>query len=213
MKRTLLFFLFIVIVLLVIGDFALRSFAEERMADAVEAALEIPADAEVSVDAFPFVVSTFQGRYPGVTVEAEDVGEGSVRLSRLQLEFSDVEFSLGNLLSGDERRVRLGAGEGEALVSERDLNRALRREGVSARIDFHPGGRLEVLSVDRTVAGVADLTVEASDLIVSPDPGLGLPQISIELPLFGADMTYDSVEVRGSTARLGVSVGETVAEF
>jgi hypothetical protein len=213
MMKALLVVLFIVAVALVVADLALRSFAEERMADAVEAALEIPADAEVSVDAFPFVVNTLQGRYPGVTVEAEDVGEGSVDLSRLQLEFTDVEFSLSNLLSGDERRVRLGAGEGEALVRERDLNQALRREGVSARIDFHPGGRVEVLSADGSVAGVAEVTLDGPNLVVTPEGGLGIPSFSLELPLFGTDMSYDSVDVRGSTARLGVSVGETVAEF
>ena len=213
MTKALFTFLSIVVVALVVGDLALRSFAEERMGDAMEAALEIPAEPEVSVDAFPFVVSTFQGRYPSVTVEAEVVGEASVRLSRLQLEFTNVEFSLSNLLSGDERRVRLGPGEGEALVRERDLNRALRQEGVSARIDLHPGGRIEVLSVDGSVAGTADVSLDGPDLVVTPDGGLGIPPFSLELPEFGTDTSYDSVDVRGSTARLGVSVGETVAEF
>ena len=211
MMKALLSILLIVVVALVVGDLALRSFAEDRMADAVEAALEIPADAEVSVDAFPFVVSTFQGRYQGVTVEAEDVGEGSVHLSRLQLEFSDVEFSLSNLLSGDERRVRLGAGEGEALVRERDLNRALRSEGISARVDLQPSGAVEVESTDGSLSGAADVSLEGSSLVVSPEADI--PSFSLDLPVFGTDMSYDSVDVRGSTARLGVSVGETVAEF
>lgn len=212
MKRALFGFLVTVIVILAMGDLALRSFAEDRMADAVEAGLEIPAEAEVSVDAFPFLLSTLRGRYAGVTVDANDVTEGSVRLSRLRLEFTDVEFSLTNLLSGEERRVRLGGGDGEALLREADLNRALRQEGVPARVDLLPEGSVEIFASDGSSAVLAEVTVEGPDLVVTPR-GLGLAPFSLQLPTFGSDMTYDSIDVRGSTARLGVSVGGTVAEF
>jgi hypothetical protein len=197
-------------VLLVVGDLAFRSFAEERMADAIESGLDIPAEPEVSVDAFPFVLRTLQGNYPGVTVEAENVREESVRLARLRLEFTDVEFSLANLLSGDERRVRLGAGDGEALLRERDLNRALREQGVPARVGLLPEGGVEVFSSGGSTSVPADVSFEGSDLVISPQ---GAERLSVPLPTFGPDMSYDSIDVRGSTALLGVSVGETVAEF
>jgi hypothetical protein len=212
MRRALFGFLVTVIVILVVGDLALRSFAEERMADALEAGLEIPAETEVSVDAFPFLLSSLRGRYPRVTIDAEDVSEGSVRLSRLQLEFTDVEFSLSNLLSGEERQVRLGAGDGEGLLRERDLNRALRQEGVPARTDLLPEGHVEFFPSGGSKAVLAHVAAEGSDLVITPR-GLGLAPFSLPLPTFGSEMTYDSIDVRGSTARLGVSVGETVVEF
>jgi LmeA-like phospholipid-binding len=211
MRKILLFLLLIVVAALVIGDLALKSFAEERMADALEAALDIPADADVGVDAFPFVLRTLQGRYPAVSVEAEEVGNSSVRFTRLRIEFEDVEFSLGELISGDDRSVRLGSGDGEALLSERDLNRALRRNAAPGRVDLQTDGDVEVTSAEGSLSGSARVTIEGSNLVVSPEGDL--PSFSLELPRFGENMSYESLDIRGSTARLGLSVGPTVAEF
>lgn len=210
MLRGLLIALLVLIAIAVVGDFVARAVAEQRVADSMQRELDLREEPSVEIDAIPFITDLVEGSIDSVTIEAEGLQRGDIRLERTAVKFRDVEFSLGQLLSGDHRRVSIGSGRGTARFTDDDLTDALEAQGASARVQFRDGGAF--VSSDELEGEVeADLEVEDGTLTVLTPAGS--QSSGIELPEFGGDVTYEDVEVRGSRAVLTFTIGARTVEL
>jgi hypothetical protein len=210
MLRGLLVVLLVLIVLAVVGDFVARAVAEQRVADSMQHELDLREEPNVDIDAVPFIADLVEGSIDSVTIEAEGLQRGDIRLESTAVKFRDVEFSLGQLLSGDHRRVSIGSGRGTAQFTDDDLTDALEAQGAPGRVQFRDGGAF-VTSDELGGEVEADLEIEDGALTVQTPEG---PQAGgIELPEFGGDVTYEGVEVRGSSAVLTFTIGARTVEL
>jgi hypothetical protein len=189
---------FLVIVVLVVGavDFLARALAERRIAETMQSELDLAREPGVGIEAFPFTLALIGGNFPEVMVIAQDVGRGGVELDRTQITFRDVEFSVGQLLSGEKRLVRIGSARGTGTLSGEDVTAALEEAGVSATVEFRDG--TVVLTSDELEGEVqGELAVEGGALVILP-AAAQLPDV--ELPTFSRGLSYEEIDIRGSRA-------------
>jgi hypothetical protein len=210
MLRGLFVVLLVIIVLAVVGDFVARAVAEQRVADSMQRELDLREEPNVDIDAVPFIADLVEGSIDSVTIEAEGLQRGDIRLESTEVRFRDVEFSLGQLLSGDHRRVSIGSGRGTARFTDDDLTDALEEQDTPARVQFRDGAAF-VTSDELRGEVEAELTIEDGSLTVLTPAG-SQPG-GIELPEFGGDVTYEGVEVRGSEGVLTFTIGERTVEL
>ena len=210
MLRGFLVVVLVLIVLAVVGDFVARAVTEQRVADSMQRELDLREEPNVDIDAVPFIADLVEGSIDSVTIEAEGLQRGDIRLENTAVTFRDVEFSLGQLLSGDHRRVSIGSGRGTARLTDDDLTDALEAQGAPAQVQFREGAVF--VSSDELGGEVeAELAIEDGTLTVLTPAGS--QSVGIELPEFGGDVTYESVEVRGSRAVLVFTIGARTVEL
>jgi hypothetical protein len=206
-------FLIVVLVLLfavAIADVALKSLAERRIERAMQSNLNLSSRPEVTIKGWPFFVRVLQGEFNSVIVVADGVATRGIDLRDVRLEFHDVRFSLGQILSGDERRVNVGRAEGTAAVTANELNSELRARNVPATVDFIDGQAIVSLT-DLNVDAAADVSIDAGRLVVTPEGSV--EALAFELPRFAEGVTYSSVRIDDSRAILQVKIGPTTLEF
>jgi hypothetical protein len=206
-------FLIVVLVLLfavAIADVALKSLAERRIERAMQSNLNLSSRPEVTIKGWPFFVRVLQGEFNSVIVVADGVSTRGIDLRDVRLEFHDVRFSLGQILSGDERRVNVGRAEGTAAVTANELNSELRARNVPATVDFIDGQAI-VSVTDLNVDAAADVSIDAGRLVVTPEGSV--EALAFELPRFTEGVTYSSVRIDDSRAILQVKIGPTTLEF
>ncbi len=184
--------LVVIPVLLLLGDAAVRGLAESRLENEVEASLLLERAPRVELGGFPFVVRLIAGSLPEITLVARDVGRRALTFEELRARLVDVEFSASELLSGDLDDVRASSGRGSATLTETELNRALREEGVPVTVDLE-GGRV------RVGTGVeGSLTIENGRLVIESESP---PQrFEVDLPRVARGLTYESVRIAGAKA-------------
>jgi DUF2993 family protein len=208
--RALLIVLVLLIAVLLIGDLIVKSVAESRMEAAMQSSLDLSSRPDVTVKGWPFVVRAVQGDFASVIVVADEVDAQGIDLRDVRLQFEDVRFSLGQILSGDERRVGVGRGQGTATLSAGELNSELRDRGVPATVDLK-NGRAVVSSADGNVETAAAVSVDSGRLVIAPEEGL--ETLTFDLPEFTEGVTYTSARVEGAKAILRVEMGPTTIEF
>jgi hypothetical protein len=210
MLRVLTIGLLVLIVLAVVGDFVARALAERRLADTLQRELDLDREPSVGIDAFPFTVALVEGNIDTITIETNGVASDGIRLERTTLTFKDVEFSLGQLLSGDHRRVTFGSGRGTARLSDDDLTAALEESGTPAQVEFRNGAVF--VSSDRLDGEVeGELAIDDGMLTILPASASQFD--GIELPQLGGGVTYEDVELRGATAVLTLSIDSRTVEL
>jgi hypothetical protein len=115
-----------------------------------------------------------------------------------------LEFEPGDVIAGDADRITIGGGTGEGILTQRDLNRALRNKGVPVTATLGRGA----VSLE-TEAGSAegDLVMDDGVLVVSGPGGISA---DFELPSLGGRVTFDDLAIEEGRARLtlGVKPGE-----
>jgi hypothetical protein len=208
--RVLLVIFVLVVGVLIVGDLVVKSVAERRMEAAMQSSLDLSSRPEVTVRGWPFIVRAIQGEFSSVIVVADGIEARGVDLRDVRIEFERVRFSLPQIVSGDERRVRIGRGEGSAQLTASELNSALQERNIPATVDFS-GDRVLVTSTDLGVDVAADVTVDSGRLVISPEGGL--QPLEFELPSFTEGLTYTSARVQGSRAILRVEIGPTTLVF
>jgi hypothetical protein len=203
-------FLVVVLVLLLaiaIADVALKSLAERRIEGAMEEELDLTSRPEVTIRGWPFTVRVLRGEFNSVIVVADGISTKGVDLNDIRLEFHDVRFSLGQILLGDERRVRVDRAEGTAAVTAGELNSELRARDVPATVDFIDG-QVVVSSTELNVGASAAVSIDDSGrLVVTPEGGL--EPLVFDLPQFTRRVAYRSVSIQGDRAILRVELGPT----
>ncbi|MGH2827772.1 MAG: LmeA family phospholipid-binding protein [Actinomycetota bacterium] len=204
MRKFLVFFVVTLLVLAVVGDFVVKAAAERAVATELSSTLELAENPEVGIESFPFLVGFFQGRLDTMIIESSDVEAGALTLDEVTLTLDDLEFEPGDVIGGDVDRITIGGGTGEGILTQSDLNRALRNEGVPVTATLARGA----VSLE-TEAGSAegDLALDDGVLVVSGPGGIS---VDFQLPSLGGRVTFDDLAIEGGRARLtlGVAPGE-----
>jgi hypothetical protein len=208
--RVLLVILVVLAGVLIVGDIIVKSVAEQRMEEAMQTSLNLSSRPDVTVKGWPFILRAMQGEFSSVIVVADGVKAQGVDLRDVRLEFEKVRFSLPQIVSGNERRVRVGSGEGTAELTASELNDALNKRGIPAMVDF-ADGRVIVNSTQLNVAANAGVSIDSGRLLITPEGGL--ETLEFELPLFTDGVTYSSARIQGSRAILRVEIGPTTLVF
>ena len=208
--RVLLVILVVLAGVLIVGDIIVKSVAERRMEEAMQTSLNLSSRPDVTVKGWPFILRAMQGEFSSVIVVADGVRAQGLDLRDVRLEFEKVRFSLPQIVSGNERRVRVGSGEGTAELTASELNDALNKRGIPAMVDF-ADGRVIVNSTQLNVAANAGVSIDSGRLLITPEGGL--ETLEFELPLFTDGVTYTSARIQGSRAILRVEIGPTTLVF
>lgn len=204
MRKFLVSFVVTLLVLAVVGDFVVKAAAERAVATELASTLELAESPEVGIESFPFLVAFFRGRLDTMTIESSDVEAGALTLDEVTLTLDDLEFEPGDVIAGDVDRITIDGGTGEGILTQRDLNRALRNEGVPVTAALSRGA----VSLE-TEAGPAegDLAMDEGVLVVSGPGGIS---VDFQLPSLGGRVTFDNLAIEEGRARftLGVAPGE-----
>jgi hypothetical protein len=206
-------FLVVVLVLLLaiaIADVALKSLAERRIEGAIQEELDLTSRPEVTIRGWPFIVRVLRGEFNSVIVVADGISARGLDLRDIRLEFHDVRFSLGQIILGDERRVRVDRAAGTAAVTAGELNSELRARDVPATVDFIDG-QVVVSSTELNVGAAAAVSIDSGRLVVTAEGGLD--PLTFDLPQFTKSVTYRSVRIEDARAILRVEIGPTTLEF
>ena len=208
--KVLLVILLVSLFVLLVGDLVVKSIAEDRMESALQSSFEFSSRPEVTIKGWPFVVRVIQGNLASVIVVADGVRARGIDLRDVRLQFDDVRFTLEKILWGDDRRVRVGRGEGTASITAAELNSVLSDRDVPATVDFNNGSTV-VNSSELNVEAAAGVGVDADRLLITPEGGL--KTIEFSLPAFAEGVTYTSARVEGSRLIIEVETGPTTLVF
>jgi hypothetical protein len=210
MRRLLLVVIVLLAALLVVGDFALRSVAENRIASAAFATLDLDRRPDVDIGGFPFLFRLARGQLPSVTLAADRVTRESVVLRDVEVMFRNVRFSIGELVAREDRAIQLGPGRGVASMTSGDATAAAQARGAPVDIEFNPGA-VTVISEDLGVEASARLAVNGSDLVIDPDGDI--PPVTVPLPELAPGVRYRSVRVEEGRAVLQVRMEPLTLRF
>jgi hypothetical protein len=123
--RGLLITLVVIVAVLVGVDFAARWVAEDRVAVALQDALDFPSPPDVDVRGFPFLSQALAGRYDDVGLSAPGIAYGELRDITLTADLEGVSVPLENLVNGQVRRIPAEQVTASARVNPTDLARLL----------------------------------------------------------------------------------------
>jgi hypothetical protein len=134
--RKLLIALAILVVILVIGDFVAKGYAETQLRDRAQRAVHGATSATGSISSFPFVGRLLvSGSVPEVKVGVAPVVAGRVTFSSINVDLHDVHVDRDLLINN--RKVRLtsiGSGKVTADLTENEISRL-----AGVPISFAPG--------------------------------------------------------------------------
>jgi hypothetical protein len=207
--RNFLIALGIFLLFLFLADWMMKALAEERVADQMQESLELSDRPTVSIDAWPFVVQVMDGHFDSVTVDARDVNEGGIRLKRVELFFDDVDFPAAQLLSQKKRSVEVDGATGTAVITEQDLTRALRSNGIPATVILT--GDAAVVETDVGADAAATVSLDGGDLVLVPEEAID--PVIVELPPMTDEVDYKSARIDDGRAVIALEVGRTTLEF
>ena len=193
-------FLLVVALGLVGIDSWVRARAEAQVADQLQDSFDPEGDAVVKLGGFPFTFRLLSGSIPEAHIESDSLVRPPVRLSALEMDLRDIEFSLSDLSGGDVGALVVGSGEGKAQLRSGAVNRLFESLDVGLTVDIS-GGRITA-SIG-PVAGSASAALDGNDLLLTvQDIG---QTFTVDLPVFAEGMTYDAIRVNGSRATIRFS--------
>ncbi|MEW6471624.1 MAG: LmeA family phospholipid-binding protein [Actinomycetota bacterium] len=161
----------VILLALIVGDGAARSWAERRLAERAAAYYPPGAGSSARIHSFPFIGRLlFLGSVPRVDVNLDDLRFEAVLIRRLSLRVSDVKLDRDELFGGRVRIEDVGEGRIVATVDGPSLARAT---GFDVR--FRPGE----VEVHRRIQGVdvvakGQLAVQGNLVTVTPTSVQGL---------------------------------------
>lgn len=184
--------LLVLVGLLVVGDFWLKSTAEVRVAAEIQRTFDSKGDSKVDFSGFPFILKAVSGTIPSATVTSTSLESEGIRFSDVRMTMQDIEFSVGKILAGDMGSVKVRDGHGRASISGNRLAEAL-GSVADLEIDFQDGKlRVQAGPVEAT----AQLTLNANELVLEV-PVIGR-SFTLALPRFVDGLEYQSVRLSGS---------------
>lgn len=190
--------------LAVAADLFVKDLAEDRAAEQIARTMSLDEPPEVDLGGFPFILKAVSGNFGEIRVVSEDVHVEGVALDRVEVVMRDVEVSLSKILADRADSVRIGGGEGTAVMSERALARALRRQGVDVSVTL--GGDGTVLIEDPRLPAPAEGTVglDGRRLVISATDAPA--EYAIDLPRLIRGLTYRSITIEESSLTLDFSL-------
>jgi hypothetical protein len=174
----------------VVADLVLTDVAEAQTAARVSE--ELGASAAVDLQGWPVSLRLLGGTVPRVGITADDVPveDTAIRLSRLEVDVTDVRLRLADLLADGPLPVDGGSGTFRATLSQAEVNR------LAGLGDVQLGeGVASLVVLGQQIDAVA--TVEDARIVLRPLtdlPGLGpVPLAPVELP---GEVVLDAVRIR-----------------
>jgi DUF2993 family protein len=160
-----------ILLALIVGDQAAKSWAESRLAEQAAAYYPPGAGSSASIHSFPFLGRLlFSGSVPRVDVNLDDLRFQAVLVRQLSLRVSDVKLDRGELFSGRVKLDDIGQGDIVATLDGPSLAKAT---GFDVR--FRPG-QVEVHQKIQGIDVVAkgQLSVKGNLVTVTPTSVQGL---------------------------------------
>lgn len=194
----------VVLLALIVGDQAAKSWAESKLAERAAAYYPPGAGSSASIRSFPFLGRLLiSGSVPRVDVSLDDVRFQAVVLRQLSLQVSDVEVDRSDLFEGRVRLLDIGEGRIRATLDGPSL-----AEATGFDVRFRPG-QVEVHQRLRGVNVVAkgQLTVKGNVVTVTPTSVQGL---SVPLSRFAISYRIPGVEVLPCQAETEILEGAAV---
>jgi hypothetical protein len=206
--RRLLVILGVLLVAVLVLDFAARAYAENRTADAIQTGMGLAAHPEVSFGGFPFLPRVLAGTVPSMTVTVQDFTAESLPVERLEVSVRTIRFQPGDLLSGSGT-IRADHGKGTAMLTGEAVTAALRGEGIAVDVRFEEDRVIVSLDqVPEPVEGRA--SIEDGRLVVRGD---ALPvDVQLALPQLVRGIRFTDGRVEDSRAVIGFVLTDTTFE-
>ena len=178
---------------LIAGDAWLRSTAEKRLETQLASSFE--GDADVELGGFPFAVRVLVGTIPRARISSDAVVRDGLRLSDVRMTLQDVEFSLSDVLTGEDGQVTVGDGRGQAAIAVTALRKRFARAGLTARLDLQGD---ELHARVGVVTSAARLSLRSNHLVLTIE---GVQEtFTVPLPRVAAGVSYDAVRLTDSGA-------------
>ncbi len=190
--------LLVLLLILVVGDLALRSVAENAAARSIEDQVSGNVAPDVAFGGFPFLLSLARGSFEKVTIDVSSATEGSLRMEDIHLTLRDVEVDPFEVARGDGTlRARLLRGRGE--ISESALNEIVAEEA-PVEVDVQDG---RVLVSRDGVSVPANVVVAGNRLLVGA--GDAISPLEIPLPSLNPEINFNSVTAEDGRLVVGVA--------
>jgi hypothetical protein len=210
MRKVLVILVLLLVAILGVGDFALKSVAENRIASAAFNTLELDRRPEVTIEGFPFLFRLFSGELDSVTLATDRLTREDVVLRDVEVRFRGVRFSISELIARGDSSIGLGRGRGEASLTSEDATSAAQASGAPVTIQFSAGA-VTVFSDDLGLEASARLGIQGNDLVVDPDGEI--PAVAVPLPEIAPGVTYRSVRLDEGRAVLRVRMEPMTLRF
>jgi hypothetical protein len=185
--RKLLILLAILVVILVIGDFVAKAYAEGQLRDRAERAVRGANSSSASISSFPFVGRLLlAGSVQQAHVRVAPVAAGRVTFASVSVDLHDVHVDRNRLIN--DRKVQLtglGSGTLTAELTDAEISRL-----AGTRVSFHPG---------RVTVSAAGIDVAANVQVTNGSMSFGGLRLPIKFkipraPLFPCDATSSVVK-------------------
>ncbi len=202
----------VVLLVLIMGDRAVKGWAESKLAEQAAAYYPPAAGSSASIRSFPFVGRLlFNGSIPRVDVNLDNLRADPVLIRRLSLQVSDVSLDRGELFSGRVHLDDVGEGKIVATIDGPSLAKAT---GFDLR--FSPGEVVvhrKIQGVD--VTGKGTLAVNGNLVTFTPTSveGLSVPpsRLAISYRIPGIELLPCSADVE--VVRNGVVLSCNVVDI
>ena len=192
---TKLLILLILVVGLVMGDFAVKKVAERRVAAELQSSFDPEGDATVELGGFPFIVRAISGSVPVAEISSSSLVRSGVRFTDVRMTLQDVEFSWSKVLAGEIGSVSVRDGHGRAELQARALTKIFAALGRSITLDASGG---EIRASFGPLSGTARLSIDGTDLVLGIE---GTEKtLRVGLPRFVQGLQYRSVRIDGQAA-------------
>jgi hypothetical protein len=179
----------VVLLALIVGDQAVKGWAEGKLAERAAAYYPPGARSSAAIDSFPFVGRLlFNGSIPRVDVDLEDVRFQAVLVPRLSLRVSDVQLDRGELFDGRVKLEDIGRGRIVATVEGPSL-----AEATGFDLRFRPG-EVEVHQRIQGVDVVAKGRVAVKGNLVTVTP-TSVQGLSVPLNRFAISYRIPGIEI------------------
>lgn len=204
--RILKLLLVLVVVGVVGADFLVKQVAENRLGAQLASSLDGVNEAEVTIEAFPFIPALLSGNFDGLRVEVPRVSKNGVRISNVVLDLTDIEFDALEVFLGGGG-IGLGGGDGRAHLTGRAITRALREQGTDARVSFRGSEAVVTASGQEVVVDEVELAGDAIAFELPTGP------VALDLPTTIDGVSYEAVRVTGGRLVLDLEVSARTLEL
>lgn len=113
--------LLVLVALLVAGDRVSARLAEKAIAEQAQTSADLRTRPTVRIHGFPFLTQALGGRYDRIEVDARDLENGGVQVSRLEATLRGVQVRLGDALGGSVTSIPVEGLHATAVVTYADL--------------------------------------------------------------------------------------------
>jgi LmeA-like phospholipid-binding len=198
MRKLLLIFL--VLLILAIGaDVLARRTAEDQVAQRLQKKLSLSSEPSVSMSGLPFLVDLLRGEIEVVEMTGDQIRSEDMTIDEIEVEMREVHFSVADVIDGSGR-INVRSGDGQATVTQSDLNAALAGVGAPFTVDLTSDG-LVAASDGGEVQG--DIALDGGSLSVS---GEGLPTVPLDLPSLGGIVRFESVALADGRVTIALTI-------